>query len=247
MRQTGPPPAPVTHRAPSPSPPPSLGEGGLSRWPPQSGQEARGKDWRGPPPSKVKQPRARRQGGELHHGSVRGRPRRGLLPSTGGRGYLAGSEVKRRCLEPESRGTGVCIAHTVPHTDAASAVPPFPEGGQEAGAHARLGARGLGTGASEAGEARVGPPSQIRAASLSAQLFGKPPPASWGVLFRAPFLGPPAPTLHSASPQPWVATQVPHLPTLWARPPGITTLGRGRASACPSKAGVLSFGVLLRF
>lgn len=27
------------------------------------------------------------------------------------------------------------------------------------------------------------------------------------------------------------------LPTLWAWPPGIATLGRGRASTCPSKAG----------
>lgn len=93
---------PSNTRSPQPLPAPTprrrwLVSAASSKWP-----EARGEGWGGPPPSKVKQPRARRQGRELHHGSVRGGPRWGLLPRSWGRGDLAGSEVKRRRLEPGS-------------------------------------------------------------------------------------------------------------------------------------------------
>lgn len=80
----------------------------------QSGQEARGEDWRGPPPSKVKQPRARRQGGELHHGSVRRSASAGTASKHWGRGDLQAQRLRGGAwsLSPVAQA---CASPTPPH------------------------------------------------------------------------------------------------------------------------------------
>ena len=234
MKRTGPPPAPVTHRAPSPSPPPPLGEGGLSAASPK-GPEARGEGWGGSFPIKGQAAQSQAAG----QGAPSWVSQRWAKAGTASKVWGEGGPYRVRGEEavPGARILRRRRVHCTtppPRTDAAPAVPPFPEGGQEAGAHACLGARGLGTGAGAAGEARVGLPSQSCSASPSAQLFGEPPPALWGILPRAALLGPPA--LHPTPPSPPCGPGLPALP-LWGEP--------GPPPA-PLKQGVLSFGVHLR-
>lgn len=101
MRQTAlPPVAPVTHfRSPQPLPIPFVpAKAALASVASPKGKRQEARIGEVPPPSKVKQPRARRQGRELHHGSVRRSAKAGTASKHWGRGDLAGSEVKRRQL-----------------------------------------------------------------------------------------------------------------------------------------------------
>lgn len=233
---------PSNTRSPQPLPAPAP----WRRWPPGSAPEARGEGWGVLPHQRSSSP----EPGGRAESSITGQSEVGqggdCFQALGGEETLQGQRLRGGAwsLSPEAQA---CAPPLPPlHTDAAPAVPPFPEGGQEAGADTSLGARGLGTGASTAGEARVGLPSQICAASPSAQLFGEPPPASWGILFRAPLLGPPAPTLHPAPLNPGWELRFPPSPPCGPGLLGSPLWGEAGPPPAPLKQGVLSFGVLSR-